>query len=104
RTTLRPEARAVDYELLDQRQQEAFTHIMGMIDEAVRSLTHRRSDVTSPNSPQLDSERSSRAMLIHGRRGTGKTTLLLSLLKALAAPTDDHSVGRKVVLLETLDM
>jgi hypothetical protein len=104
RPALRPEARAVERARLDPRQQAAFDKIMKLLDEAAIAVDGLEPPTAKPARPYLDAERSSRTVLIHGRRGTGKTTLLLSLLKALAEPTDALPVGRKVVLLDTLDM
>ena len=103
---LRPEARAVDRAQLDPRQQAAFDKIMNMLGEAAVTAEKVAENVKAAGKsavrPYLEAERSSRTALIHGRRGTGKTTLLLSVLKALNESTDP--VGRRVVLLDTLDM
>ena len=100
---LRPEARAVDPGKLDLRQKAAFDKIMRLLAEA-SGVVGRPELQVKPERPYLDAERSSRTALIYGRRGTGKTTLLLSLLKTLADPSNDYPVGRNVVLLDTLDM
>jgi len=124
---LRPEARPLSYSQLDRQQQHAFRRIVALFEGAAsgdRSPSDRwRTD--GPGRPSLgiflDHARSSRTILIGGSRGTGKTTLLLSLADALTPgsilPQPDvepelsgqltkplESLRRRLVWLETLDM
>jgi hypothetical protein len=128
---LRPEARPLEYAQLDAHQQRAFTRIIGLLTAATATAAQPppmsnldrlggggRAAVTP--GPYLESARSSRNILISGERGTGKTTLMLSLAKALATDfesdaTPDKTLPREVadqlaalrhrlVWLETLDM
>ena len=91
RPALRPEARAVERGKLDPHQQVAFAKIMNLLEGGGRGRRSQGDRLERPKAkperPYLEAERSSRTALIYGRRGTGKTTLLLSLLKALADPS-----------------
>jgi hypothetical protein len=124
---LRPEARPLAYQQLDQQQQQAFRRLVALLEGATsrdRAASPRpRAGGVGRPSPNifLDHARSSRTILVSGRRGTGKTTLLLSLADALTSgselphsdlepmvpqlPTNQlESLRRRLVWLETLDM
>ena len=125
---LRPEARPLPYADLDRQQQAAFGRVVELLSDAVtRVPSARRPSPTGsiaplPTGPFLEHERSSRHVLVSGERGTGKTTLLLSLAHALAAGREGNdeatldstlrpglleqvrTLRRRLVWLETLDM
>jgi hypothetical protein len=124
RSPLRPEARPVAFKDLDRLQQDRFRTTVALlkagVSEAGKGIHVHTQD------PFLEQERSSRTVLISGGRGTGKTTLLLSLADALTPasasrardvsepafplPTEAElmssvlSLRRRLVWLETLDM
>ncbi len=85
KTHLRPEARPINYGKLDEEQRAAFHRILFLLKDAI-DLNH-----TGSSSPHMSSEHlrwlasdpSSRIAFLSGARGTGKTTLLLSLAKEL---------------------
>jgi hypothetical protein len=123
--TLRPEARPLPYARLDQQQQAAVDRVVGLLTAAAQDAKdladasrETRSAQEPPAGPYLDATRRSRNILLGGERGTGKTTLMLSLAKVLDggrnAPGDDSlpeavaaqvsKLNRRMVWLETLDM
>jgi hypothetical protein len=114
---LRPEAGPLELKALDASQTQAMNEILALIARAVAELDERRqraSDYSRRGDlpPWLRSERKSRILILSGARGTGKTTLLLSILKACLQPRteDDPSdagwgrVRGRVVPLEPIDM
>jgi len=122
---LRPEARPLPYERLDTQQQAALDRTVGLLTAATydakdwSNTAHRdRLAQDHPVRPYLDSARRSRNILLGGERGTGKTTLLLSLAQVLTADpkgsrdprlpqtvADQASeLNRRLIWLETLDM
>jgi hypothetical protein len=117
--TLRPEAQPVAYKGLDPRQQKAFARVVELFDAAVADVDSTGDAPAKRIGPFLDQHRSSRTVLVSGERGTGKTTLLLSLVQALrdlplvgpaadALPAPIHDrlsrLRRRLVWLETLDL
>src|SRR5579863_831255 len=86
-TIIRPEARPVEWELLDREQQRAFDQLAQMIAESIRMLPapDERSRSSKPVS-WLNENRSSRTAFLSGARGSGKTTVLASLTKACELP------------------
>lgn len=123
-TRLRPEARPASYERLDADQRRGFDRLVDLLSAAVaeidrlpRSAESRR-ETSRPTGPMLEHARSSRTVLISGGRGTGKSTLMLSLISAVREPPPAHDTGvspapprtmlqalnRRVVWLETLDL
>ncbi len=122
---LRPEARPLPYAQLDNQQQVALERVVGLLTTALQAAPAPTSDRVSavqplpaPSGPYLESTRYSRNILIGGERGTGKTTLMMSLASVLATERDadldetlpknvaDRARGlrRRLVWLETLDM
>ncbi|MGH9891707.1 MAG: hypothetical protein ACREA0_06940, partial [bacterium] len=116
---LRPEARPVEYSKLDKSQREAFDGLVGMLAatlEELRTLDALKRTTAAQGfraTPAwLDYRLSSRMAFLHGDRGTGKSSVLLSLAHAcMGAETPDSQVtglehlgyGR-VVFLEPIDM
>jgi hypothetical protein len=120
---LRPEARPLEFDELDQQQQDGFRRVVDLLASAasaVRGLEDVRSGQTGKRGPFIEQDRSSRTVLVSGQRGTGKTTLALSLTEAfqstasLSNATDalnDRDLARtigdlrkRLVWLETLDL
>jgi len=88
---LRPEARPLPYETLDGQQRTGFDRGVTLLYAALQA-SDRASHVTGqatggPGHVYLDHRRSSRTILVSGHRGTGKTTLMLSLAEHLAPRT-----------------
>jgi DNA polymerase III delta prime subunit len=122
--TLRPEARPLPYPELDRQQQAALDRVVGLLTAAAQDAKalaaadrETRSVPPSPAGPYLDSNRCSRNILVSGERGTGKTTLMLSLARALGTGSDPaldslpaavaeqaRDLKRRLIWLETLDM
>jgi hypothetical protein len=93
RQTPRPEAGVIRASQLTDGQQQAGRSVV----ELITSMADAPEERTQPSSglhdqimPALDSQRSSRVVLIDGRPGSGKTTLLMTLLQhfreAIVAP------------------
>jgi hypothetical protein len=122
---LRPEARPLPYAQLDEQQQAALERVIGLFATAVQAApgpapgrVRAVQALQAPSGPYLESARSSRNILIGGERGTGKTTLMLSLASVFAAERDTEpdkslpdgvadqarALRRRLVWLETLDM
>ena len=115
---LRTEARPADWKDLDATQKEAFEIIIQMIVEAVDGVD-QTDDVSSEDKVDwLSTNRASRTGVISGGRGTGKTTLLASLIKATKS-NDAYTSGqqmpkgvlesllkvrRRIIWLEPMDM
>jgi hypothetical protein len=101
RLILRPEARPLDLSRLNQSQSNAFLKILQAMDEARRDLDRAHRGESSPKRPappnllqQSDPYRSSRLIFLSGERGTGKSTVLISMLQAFLnsqpAPASDQ--------------
>jgi hypothetical protein len=121
---LRPEARPLPYAQLDKQQQAALDRVVGLLTTAAGAAQPPSSDRETrpaqapPTGPYLESARCSRNILLSGERGTGKTTLMLSLATLLSTrpdvPLDEslpqavadqtRALYRRLVWLETLDM
>ncbi len=111
---LRPEAQAVQYRELDSFQMKAFDRVTGLLSAAVEGVPPDVSGAAAaPSGRRPATRRTSRNILLQGGRGTGKTTLLLSLMRALdGGPPDPDdpaeaaglSRSRRLIWLETLDM
>lgn len=107
---LRPEARPA-WDRLDADQREGFDRIVAMLQAAVDGADPWSAAGTS-TLPSIERNRTSRTILLDGRRGTGKTTLLLTLLDALLyrGPSNDdrwpeyRALRSRLVWLESLDM
>ncbi len=79
---LRHEARSVTWSQLDHAQRSALQRMIALLKEAVDSLPPSTGRDEPVQSPLLDSQRASRIVFLSGERGTGKTTVLLSLIGA----------------------
>jgi DNA-binding CsgD family transcriptional regulator len=119
---LRPEARPTDWPDLDRAQIAACARILRALAEATRLLAQPEPpEAPRPQDPgaRLSADRSSRILFLSGGRGTGKTTVLTTLMRATsvaiteticaARVPDDFSrnlemVRQHVVWLEPLDM
>ena len=89
---LRPEARPLRWNLLNDSQQNAFRKILGALEEACRDIDEtsrlgKSLEAPAPNlPPNPDRFRSSRLVFLSGKRGTGKSTVLVSLFEAFLDP------------------
>lgn len=81
---LRPEARPFSWAALNDTQRTAFATIARAMAEAVQALDRPSPSSPSPGSPFLDKDRSNQTLFLCGGRGTGKTSLLLSLQHCVA--------------------
>lgn len=81
RRQLRTEARPAPFDRLDHTQRDAYLQILQHISAALPPLeSHdRHEDTSSIRLPWLSMDRQSRLVFLSGARGTGKTTLLLSI-------------------------
>ena len=86
---LRPEARPAIYKVLDRQQKDAFGRIVKLIAEAIADIDaargSRSADTIGPPTqlpPWLDARSATRTAFLHGHRGMGKTTVMLSVLRA----------------------
>jgi hypothetical protein len=124
-TELRPEARPRPFTALDPQQKAAFCRVVDLLYAATVAAPKLGGDAppTRAGVPQIpDLDRSGRNILVDGERGTGKTTLLLSLARALLRRPEPYQedkdeeklpeglgrrlgvLRRRLVWLETLDM
>jgi hypothetical protein len=116
---LRPEARPVEYSKLDESQQKAFDRLVGMLAASMEELRTwdglKRTTLAAQRlqAPPawLDDRVKSRIAFLSGDRGTGKTTVLLSLIHACMGAEPPHpqvagleDLRGRVVLLEPIDM
>ncbi len=115
---LRTEARPAKWDDLDTTQKEAFEVILQMIKEAVADLPRSRAHEFSDKVDWLSTSRSSRTVVLSGGRGTGKTTLLASLINATTGRNGDGRYGAvpqpvadtmakirgRIIWLEPMDM
>ena len=120
---LRPEARAINWDLLTSSQQGAFQRIVSLLQSSLQDVpkigTEKRNEYHSSRM-NVDLRRSNHVVMLSGKRGTGKTSLLLSLQYLLRPGLDDESLAesrlpkedwdsvrglsRRVIWLETLDL
>ena len=79
---LRPEARPADWRSLNDAQQKAFRQVLEMVTEAIQMLpdSKPRRDVRHESTHWLSEDRTSRIVFLDGKRGTGKTTVMASLI------------------------
>ncbi len=86
---LRPEARPAIYKVLDRQQKDAFGRIVKLIVEAIDGIDAARGSRSAETigtstqlPPWLDHRSATRMAFLHGHRGMGKTTVMLSVLRA----------------------
>lgn len=118
RATLRPEARPFTYVSLIESQREAFNKIIALLTEALEQLELSRREAGEyrkfPQRLRPQTRRFNPVIMISGRRGTGKTSLLLALQREViqapefaARPGADPgltALSQRIVWLETLDL
>jgi hypothetical protein len=124
RRFLRPEARPLPWRRLNASQQDVFRKILQAMDEARcdldradRSTGSDRASTPPPNLlQQTDRFRSSRLIFLSGQRGTGKSTVLISLFDAFLNSYETPSAAgeeieplvqglrHRIVWLDPLDM
>jgi hypothetical protein len=83
-------------------QRNASIWILGLLEEAIQSADARRSDGKKSRRPRwLDPDRLQNAAYLSGKRGTGKSTLLLSLVDGLTGRSiGDESIDNRLQKLE----
>jgi 1,4-alpha-glucan branching enzyme len=81
---LRPEARPADWRSLDEAQQKAFRQVVERATEAIETIPDPklRREARPESTHWLSEDRTSRTVFLSGARGTGKTTVMMSLIKA----------------------
>jgi hypothetical protein len=82
----RPEAQAFDYDRLTGSQREAVGKILEILDDAQKKLINKSDKDPSDDFPgfiPVPEKNSNRALLLSGGRGSGKTSVLYSLIKFL---------------------
>jgi hypothetical protein len=117
--TLRYEANSIPSQYLSNSQKRAFEQIVELLAEAVSDVKERNQSEAQTHFPVIDADRKSRTVMISGDRGTGKTSLMLTLQQAITKSiSDDNPIDRfgdrtkkdllkirnRVVWLEPLDM
>lgn len=111
-TRLRPEARPLPFNDLTATQQQAFREVVELLCDAVdvlpsegREAAPRARQPARRGRPLLDHDRKAQMLFLSGERGTGKSTVLLSLMAAAGADdrdppsrwdVDDAALGKKV--------
>ena len=92
---LRPEARPADWYSLDDAQQNAFRRVVEMVTEAIQMLpdSNPRRDVRHEYTHWLSADRMSRIVFLDGKRGTGKSTVMVSLI-AVSEEESDEAVRK----------
>ena len=89
---IRPQARPIDWSKLNLSQREAFRRILYMIDEAITTYDSRH-DLQGRHLVQPN--RASNNVFISGSRGTGKTSVLLTLMNLRESETQSESKIQK---------
>jgi len=113
--TLRTEAQAVDsWTNLTSDQEEGIKRLLRMLTKASVSLDYDLNQPPNPRVPWLEGTKYSPVAFIHGKRGTGKTTLMTTLVSLLAGkqrtdlPEDVRNLAGtlrdRVIIVEPLDM
>jgi len=120
----RAEAQPTDWDSLNSSQKKAVTQILDIIADTVEQLPDQnmRDQLNADNlhRPYISTNRTSRIAFLDGQRGTGKSTVLVTLLDFLStgtfnAPLEIDSntntikktidaIKNRVVLLEPIDM
>jgi hypothetical protein len=121
---LRPEARPVGWGSLTTSQKSALNSIVKCLESAIRSLPTAATNPAKLPVPSgrlgLDERRSNNTIMLSGARGTGKTSLFLTLRELLTPSLTDEQrlaktagtdfaaaltkLSKRIVWLETLDL
>lgn len=115
RRELRTEAQPLDLTRLNLQQRRALEDVVGLIQQAANELGESDPSRPEGHGPALDDRRRNLTALIEGGRGSGKTSLLLTLLRELNRNGTRHSNGDilagalhelqdRVVVLDPLDL
>ena len=83
---LRQEARPFAWAELDPEQRDALMQIAGRLHRAVLDLSEPKVPLPPTVPLDLDEKTTTRVVFLSGDRGTGKTSVLLSLIKACTSP------------------
>lgn len=113
RGLIRPEAQPANWNSLNDSQKKAVTQILETIADTVEQLP--KQNINDQQAPYLSSSRASRIAFLDGQRGTGKSTVLVTLLDTLKtgeiAGFPDKTtmdamevIKKRIVLLEPIDM
>lgn len=113
RSWMRPEARPLRLDVLDYYQKEAIEKVSAVLLEALGHVKSATQKGTSKG--DLDTDRASRLFFISGEAGGGKTTVYLSLRKALEEGVEAPPAGfprltdllpdrKKLIWLDPLDL
>ncbi len=89
---LRPEALPLNWADLDDSQQRAVGRLILMLADALGASAHPQQELTAGARwvPWLDEDRKSRVAFLMGARGSGKTSVLLAVLKAFRRRSFTH--------------
>ncbi len=113
---LRPEARPFSFPLLTDSQKRAFQSLVWLLEDGLNQLDLAEKDAKreKPALPlrlRPQSQRVNPAIMISGARGTGKTSLLLTLQQVMSPNSsleghqpDLRYLEQRIVWLETLDL
>ena len=82
---LRPEASPIDWSYLNESQKEAFRRVLYMLDEAAAAVSDNSEKRRSWASELIQPHRSKLSAFISGARGSGKTSVMLSLMDAITS-------------------
>ncbi|MCI0653303.1 MAG: DEAD/DEAH box helicase family protein, partial [Methylococcaceae bacterium] len=119
RKYLRSEAGPLHWSQLDESQLKAFKRLMEMLEEAIDGLPcldrhEKRTTKKDTIPPWFDFYRENRLVLLHGARGTGKTSVMLSLIDTCMQKMVEereylieqklHKIRCRTIWLEPLDM
>lgn len=110
---LRPESQPIQWAQLTEQQRDCVTGVIKMLAAAAESLSKKKDETNYPD--WLELERHSQLAFIDGRRGTGKTSVMTTIVRLLcdkdfAAVNDTglkcelEQLSGRVVPLEPLDM
>ncbi|MEO9591747.1 hypothetical protein [Rhodopirellula bahusiensis] len=112
---IRPEARPISWTSLNLSQKEAFRRIVYTIDEALSAILSNGNNL--PPGALIHPNRASNALFLSGERGTGKTSMLLTLMQLQQEQSVNHADGdsdryrgaktrlnKNVIWLEPIDM
>ncbi len=122
RGSIRSEAQPADWNNLNSSQKQAVIEILETLESAVLQLPSQREsnqrDYENRHSPCLSWNRASRISFLDGQRGTGKSTVLISVLNFISkgeitgatdgsgrdAESAMKTIRNRVVMLEPIDM